>query len=518
MHIYLYDERYHLVRGDKTLGLAIGIVLSVGAVDALIPLMIIVILIVAAAGATRGYSIFNVFGIATLAGIGAGKGSIQGRSALGRFFLMGQRPGTLGMHPKGKLKSRIKAMRQSGMKVGPIRVRGSLEKSMRAEERTSRGAVSPKVAGKARKSIKMAVMGGDKTRRRRIITKVIGTPGSSGRKIARKLAWIVPPAGAYFSYKNYSRNRRGQGKSRIPLKTNDPTKRGNPINKQLEDLEKQKKQHEHYRAAVRAYSTGGISSLQSARDAKMRPARIKMNKADEAFARGDITKGERDRIVAGAQREMKSARSSISRSTSGRGINMVVQGRHPYGQEDVADAVLGVRLAKTRAAKDATEMHVKKMVDLEDGTWAKSDPTVTYGGRSAKLSSFTPKEQKAILKRELNAAEDGFRKTVQNFQRENGIRGPRPFTRQADAIRTTAVLGRSVAKATVIGTIRKIRHTSSTDSDKHMSAQEHIQKDIMDPTKTALRRSVLHAAGFDPLRKKERERREKEKSEGSNEN
>ena len=499
--------------------------LSVGAVDALIPLMIIVILIVAAAGATRGYSIFNVFGIATLAGIGAGRGSIQGKSALGRFFLMGQRPGMLGLHPKGKLKSRVKAMRESGMKVGPIRLRGSLEKSMRAEERASRGAVSPKVAGKARKSIKMAVMGGDNTRRRRIITKVIGTQGSSGRKIARKLAWVVPPAGAYFSYKNYSRNRRAEGKSRIPLKINDPTKRGNSINDSLKKLEKQKKQHEHYKTAVHAYSTGGMGRLASARDAAMRPARIKMREADEALARGDINKGERDRIVTEAQREMRAARSSVPRGTSNRGINMVAQGRHPYGQEDVADAVLGVKLAKTRAAKETTEAHVKKMVDLEDGTWARSDPTVVYGGKMAKFSLFTPKEQKAILKQERNAAEDGFRKTVQNFQRENGIRGPRPFTRQADAIRTTAVLGKSVAKATVMGYGRAVNavrnkemsardaflHSYSPNSDKAMPVQEHIQKDTMDPTKTALRRSVLHAAGFDPLSKKEREKRKSSK-------
>ncbi len=70
------------------LGVLLAIVLSIGAVDALVPLMIIVILIVAAAGATRGYSIFNLFGIATLAGIGVGRGSFSGRSALGRYFII----------------------------------------------------------------------------------------------------------------------------------------------------------------------------------------------------------------------------------------------------------------------------------------------------------------------------------------------------------------------------------------------------------------------------------------------
>lgn len=77
----------------------LGFVLSIGAINALIPLMIIVILIVAAAGSTRGYSIFNLFGIAVLAGIGTGRGSVQGRSAAGRYFVMGT-----SANPKGKFK------------------------------------------------------------------------------------------------------------------------------------------------------------------------------------------------------------------------------------------------------------------------------------------------------------------------------------------------------------------------------------------------------------------------------
>lgn len=63
------------------------ILLSVGYIYSLAPLLIIIILIVAAAGATRGYSIFNLFGIATLAGIGTGRGSMSGRTAIGRYFV-----------------------------------------------------------------------------------------------------------------------------------------------------------------------------------------------------------------------------------------------------------------------------------------------------------------------------------------------------------------------------------------------------------------------------------------------
>ena len=56
------------------------IVLSLGDVDALIPIIIILILIAAAGGLTRGFDIFSLFGLGTLAGIGLGsKGSMASR-------------------------------------------------------------------------------------------------------------------------------------------------------------------------------------------------------------------------------------------------------------------------------------------------------------------------------------------------------------------------------------------------------------------------------------------------------
>lgn len=59
------------------------VILSLGAINALIPLLIILILIIAAAGSTRGYSIFSLFGFATLAGIGTGgKASVRGKTSL----------------------------------------------------------------------------------------------------------------------------------------------------------------------------------------------------------------------------------------------------------------------------------------------------------------------------------------------------------------------------------------------------------------------------------------------------
>ncbi|MCL5786741.1 MAG: hypothetical protein M1520_00855 [Candidatus Marsarchaeota archaeon] len=58
------------------------LVLSLGDVDALIPIIIILILIAAAGGLTRGFDIFSLFGLGTLAGIGLGsRGSMAKRTA-----------------------------------------------------------------------------------------------------------------------------------------------------------------------------------------------------------------------------------------------------------------------------------------------------------------------------------------------------------------------------------------------------------------------------------------------------
>jgi Tfp pilus assembly protein PilV len=58
----------------------ISIILSIGAINAFIPLIIILILIVAAAGLMRGYNIFALFGIGVLLG-GAGKATLAGKNA-----------------------------------------------------------------------------------------------------------------------------------------------------------------------------------------------------------------------------------------------------------------------------------------------------------------------------------------------------------------------------------------------------------------------------------------------------
>lgn len=67
----------------------IAIILSVGVINAFIPIIIIIILIAAGAGAMRGFNLFNAFGVATLVGGGPGTvgGSTRGTIAKSGFPL-----------------------------------------------------------------------------------------------------------------------------------------------------------------------------------------------------------------------------------------------------------------------------------------------------------------------------------------------------------------------------------------------------------------------------------------------
>ncbi len=74
--MYLYQKTPN-IHGENM----IWLIFTLGAIYALIPLIIILILIAAAAGSTRGASIFEIFGISALVGIGGGaKGTIEGKS------------------------------------------------------------------------------------------------------------------------------------------------------------------------------------------------------------------------------------------------------------------------------------------------------------------------------------------------------------------------------------------------------------------------------------------------------
>ncbi len=95
--------------------LTIGIALSLGAINAMIPILVILILLVASAGLNRGYSLFNFFGLSTLAGINpGGKASIAGKTGFGfpgaGFVGGGTRlPGMLGGKAAARLKGTIRS-------------------------------------------------------------------------------------------------------------------------------------------------------------------------------------------------------------------------------------------------------------------------------------------------------------------------------------------------------------------------------------------------------------------------
>lgn len=118
------------------------VILALGAVNALIPLLIVLVLIAAAAGLTRGFSIFNLFGIGTLLGIGVGaKAGITGKSGLTLPFMSGGRTFSgRGINPgKKKINPRIRKWRAYRKETAPTRKAARTLK--RAEKIIAKGGV-----------------------------------------------------------------------------------------------------------------------------------------------------------------------------------------------------------------------------------------------------------------------------------------------------------------------------------------------------------------------------------------
>jgi len=92
----------------------IAIILSIGAINAFIPLIIILILIVAAAGLMRGYNVFELFGISALLG-GAGKATLAGKNVASKTagvragLKTGQKAQALGAYAQKRAISKGKA-------------------------------------------------------------------------------------------------------------------------------------------------------------------------------------------------------------------------------------------------------------------------------------------------------------------------------------------------------------------------------------------------------------------------
>ncbi len=70
-----------------------SIILSVGAINALVPVLIIIVFIGAAAGLSRGFSFFNLFGIGTLVGLSPrGKGTLAYKTLKKSYLKSRQKP------------------------------------------------------------------------------------------------------------------------------------------------------------------------------------------------------------------------------------------------------------------------------------------------------------------------------------------------------------------------------------------------------------------------------------------
>jgi len=113
----------------------LAVLLSFGAVNSLIPLLIIIILIAAAAGLTRGYNLFAIFGIGTLVGAAsaAKKGSVVGRNP---YRAVAAKPSSLFM-PKAKSRNKLKAEREERKKNKETakRVVNDIDQQLKKEER-----------------------------------------------------------------------------------------------------------------------------------------------------------------------------------------------------------------------------------------------------------------------------------------------------------------------------------------------------------------------------------------------
>ena len=529
------------------LTLAIGILFSIGAVDALIPLMIIVVLIVAAAGATRGYSIFNVFGIAALAGIGAGRGSIQGKSALGRFFLMSQRPGALGLHPKGKVKRAIRARRDLRAKrrrdiaIGEVARKGGDAPAPRTKGKVSRGALL---------GMKMAVMGKEGSKRRKGVNLVFGKPGSGRRQALRKVAWVSPVFGglAPTLYRRYKK-RKEANKSLNPLKR-DPAKATTALDESLASLRGRQGAIGRYRdlraAALRnrlatayaTYNAGGMSLKEYGRvrrsvnqwekhagldqtdpakggtaytafvpAAQMRDIMARrFENIKDSYATGSISKERYDKEMEAAEKWEKLHNPGspgfvndykLNRS-SNKGIGLVTgEGRSPYGEVGVAAAITATKLGKAEATQGALDGHVKRILDARES-----------GDKRAE-----------------RAAIHDYNRELRKWQRDTGVRGNIPGMNQINMVRATVETGRGVGRAAVTGYGRAIKGVKNkeiglkeaflqpSESGTPGSARD-TNNFVNEHMSLALHRSVSKAAGFDTLSNRAKRKKAKAAASG----
>ena len=447
----------------------IGILFSVGAADALVPLLIIIILIVAAAGATRGYSIFNVFGIAALAGVGAGRGSIQGRSALGRYFLMAERPGqskvSFGRWARGK----IGAARERGIRIGNKQItKGTQLKKDLAKERARRreamtsgsaiGIATPKPEPKPGR-VKLATQKAGGV--------ILGKPESNRRKLARVASILVPPVGAGLAMSRIMKTRSKEGKSSIrwrgfgekgsrtvPFRyeKRDIKKRSTELDKHAKGINEKQTQLAHYRRARDAYASD---------PGRVIPPSIlkKMAQAKEALAKGTISQAEYDKLM--NKYTLQASKStgllarfspSATRRSEARGMRMVKRGRSPYGSEEVAGAMVGTRAAAAAATRSLLDRHTEAIVNAEERkkdlkNYFDSGQPMLNGKVDVKGKPMTEDEYKAKVKElndQIKESQAAYRSALKDWQQSEGIGGRKLGATQATILRQIYRTGRGI--------------------------------------------------------------------------
>ncbi|MHB1830052.1 MAG: hypothetical protein ACYCO0_01535 [Candidatus Micrarchaeaceae archaeon] len=179
------------------------VLFSLGSINALIPILIIITLLVAAAGLNRGYSLFNFFGLATLAGINpSGKASIAGKSGFG-FAGAGYLPGSSRHHgATGKLGAAARKKVLNSKMLVNMRARSAGKMAYTTVKR-SEAASKPSNAG----TVNMAAtgIGAQKKKSRGGLKSAINWTRKSSenfkvKKLATTAAFIASPAG-YVGYR-----------------------------------------------------------------------------------------------------------------------------------------------------------------------------------------------------------------------------------------------------------------------------------------------------------------------------
>ncbi len=167
-----------------------AILLSLGAINGLIPIIIILILLVAAAGLNRGYSLFNFFGITTFSAINpAGKASLAGKNAF-VLPLLGHHAGELMVGSRLRAaKGRSKSAKFTGKTlIGAAGGRPPLPKRAAARILAPMAAVMP-TGGRA-------TMFRRRTGRRlrKVFTGVPGKPTGARNRLRKMGSWTAAKA------------------------------------------------------------------------------------------------------------------------------------------------------------------------------------------------------------------------------------------------------------------------------------------------------------------------------------